>query len=203
MPGGKTDPERKCIVTGKVQDKTGMIRFVIGPDGTPVPDLEEKLPGRGIWVEADRKTIETALARGHFSKAAKRKIDGPADLADTVEGLLKKRCLNYLGLAFKTGLVVAGYEKVRAGLKAGQGALLVQASDGAADGRGKISGLGPDLDRIELFTSEELGQALGREQAVHVLLNSGSLTERLQKEAGKLSGFICRGDEPPAKQDRK
>lgn len=196
MQGEKKSPERKCIVTGKVRDKASLIRFVIGPDGNPVPDLEEKLPGRGIWIEAARETIETALKKGLFAKAARRKITGPANLADMVEGLLKKRCLNFLGLAHKSGLVVAGFEKVRAELKAGQGALLVEASDGAADGRNKITGLKPDMPVLSPFTAMELGQALGREQAVHVLLKSGSLTARLKTEAGKLSGFTSRTDEP-------
>ena len=47
-------PERRCIATGEVQPKQGMIRFVVGPDNQIVPDLLEKLPGRGIWASCDR-----------------------------------------------------------------------------------------------------------------------------------------------------
>ena len=43
-------PERKCIATGEVQPKYGLIRFVVGPDQMVVPDVLEKLPGRG-WVD--------------------------------------------------------------------------------------------------------------------------------------------------------
>ena len=32
-----------------------LIRFVVGPDGV-VPDLKRKLPGRGLWVTAERAT---------------------------------------------------------------------------------------------------------------------------------------------------
>ena len=38
-------PERKCIVTGDVQPKSGLIRFVIGPDGQVV-DVRHCRPGR-------------------------------------------------------------------------------------------------------------------------------------------------------------
>jgi predicted RNA-binding protein YlxR (DUF448 family) len=60
-PKDRSDgPERKCIATGEVQPKHGLIRFVIGPEGQIAPDLAEKLPGRGIWVAADRAALEKA-----------------------------------------------------------------------------------------------------------------------------------------------
>ena len=55
------EPERKCIVTGDVQPKAGLIRFVLGPDDTVVPDVLEKLPGRGMWVTADRAVLDLSL----------------------------------------------------------------------------------------------------------------------------------------------
>ena len=63
-------PERKCIVTGDVQPKSGLIRFVIGPDGQVVPDILGKLPGRGLYVTSDREVIEKAK-RGQFARAAR------------------------------------------------------------------------------------------------------------------------------------
>ena len=45
-------PERKCLATGEVQPKGGLVRFVMGPDGQVVPDVVGKLPGRGVWVSA-------------------------------------------------------------------------------------------------------------------------------------------------------
>ena len=53
-------PERKCIATGEVQPKFGLVRFVVGPDGQIVPDIMGKLPGRGIWVSAERAALEKA-----------------------------------------------------------------------------------------------------------------------------------------------
>ena len=53
-------PERKCIATGDVQPKFGLIRFVVGPDDQIVPDILGKLPGRGIYVSADRAALEKA-----------------------------------------------------------------------------------------------------------------------------------------------
>src|SRR5689334_17212106 len=95
--------ERRDIVTGEVRDEAGLIRFVAGPDGAVVPDLARKLPGRGLWVAADRASVETAAKKGLFARAAKAKVTAPADLADLVESLLKRRLLSALGLARRGG----------------------------------------------------------------------------------------------------
>ena len=71
----RDDPERKCVVTGEVQPKHGLLRFVIGPGDVVVADVAEKLPGRGIWVAADRATLEEAVRRNAFSRVfARRKV---------------------------------------------------------------------------------------------------------------------------------
>ena len=75
--GGRTKkgeaPERRCIATGETQPKSGLIRFVIGPEAQIVPDVLEKLPGRGIWVTSDRDALEKAVTKGLFSRGAKQK----------------------------------------------------------------------------------------------------------------------------------
>ncbi|MBW8302368.1 MAG: DUF448 domain-containing protein, partial [Brevundimonas sp.] len=48
------DRERRDLVTHQVMDESRLIRFVAAPDGTVAPDLARKLPGRGLWVAADR-----------------------------------------------------------------------------------------------------------------------------------------------------
>ena len=73
----RDEPERRCIVTGEVQPKAGLIRFVAGPDGQVVPDLAEKLPGRGIWVTADRAAIAKAPGPGSGRRTAWRTWSRP------------------------------------------------------------------------------------------------------------------------------
>ncbi len=60
---GRRARERTCIVTRVAQAPEAMIRFVRGPDGTVVPDLRGKLPGRGAWVSAKRETVATAVRK--------------------------------------------------------------------------------------------------------------------------------------------
>src|SRR5688572_17456412 len=129
---------RRCIVTRRALEKPAMIRFVIGPDGQVTPDLKERLPGRGLWVTATRAALDQAIVRHAFSKAAKQSVKAAPDVADRVVELARREVAELLGLARKSGQLVAGFEKVEAALRAGKVRVLVAASDGAEDGRGKL-----------------------------------------------------------------
>ena len=112
---------RRCIVSGALRPKEEMIRFVIGPDGDVVADLDGSLPGRGLWLSAERDMINTACARKVFARAAGAPLTAPPGMADRVEGLLARRCLDLVGLACRAGQAVAGFDRTRAWLRAGKG----------------------------------------------------------------------------------
>ena len=186
---GGASPLRKCIATGALRPKDEMLRFVVGPDGRLVPDLDGRLPGRGLWLSAERDMVNTACAKGLFAKAARRGVKVPAGLEEVLEGLMVRRCLDLIGLARRAGDVVQGFEKARARLQTGKGGVLLQASDGAAGGRKKIRALAPAEPLLDLFSARELGQALGRDRAVHVVMAKGRLADSLIREAGRLRSF--------------
>ena len=185
----KSIPMRKCIVLGNERSKNELIRFVVGPDGNVVPDLEAKLPGRGLWLSAQRDVVSTASAKNLFARAARSKVRVPEDLADRLEGLLVARCISLLGMARRSGRVVSGYEKVRAYLQDGKGGIILAARNGAIGGRRKVRNRAPDLmefDQLEMF---ELAQALGKETIVHAAVSQGPIADRLAIEFGRLGGF--------------
>lgn len=181
--------ERRCIVTGEARDKAELIRFVVGPDGVVVPDIEGKLPGRGLWVSADRQSLETAVKKGLFSRAAKKRVQVDEEIVALVESLLRKRCLNFLGLGRKSGAVLTGFEKVKASLESGKAALLVEAADGARDGKRKLAAHARGMPAIENFSCRELSLALGRENVIHAAVTNGRLAETLQNEVHRLLGI--------------
>jgi predicted RNA-binding protein YlxR (DUF448 family) len=197
MPPASDDRERRDIVSGEVMAEERLVRFVAGPDGSVVPDLARKLPGRGLWVEARREAVQSAAKRGAFSRAAKTKLTAAPDLADRVEGLMRTRLLAGLGLARRAGDLILGFEKVAASISSGRAALLIEAADGADDGRRKmlqvcrraqLAGLAsPRL--IGLFNSEELGLALGLGNVIHLSFLAGRGAERWTLDVERLSGF--------------
>ena len=174
-------------------DEARLIRFVAGPDGVVVPDLGRKLPGRGLWVAADRAALKAAATKGGFSRAAKTKLSAPADLADLVDRLLAKRVLDGLGLARRAGDLTSGFEKAAAAIASGKAAWMIEASDGAADGRRKLLQAAHRVaapPRLTgLFSTGELGLALGLGNVIHLVFLAGRGANRWTTEVERLSGF--------------
>lgn len=187
------DRDRKDLVTNQVMDESRLIRFVAAPDGSVAPDLARKLPGRGMWVAADRASVETAVKKNLFSRSAKAQLKPVADLADMVESLLVRRCLDLLGLARREGVLISGFEKAAAAIRAGKAAWIVEATDGSADGRSKILALAkhqnPAPKVCGAFTADEMSLALGLENAIHGVLLEGGRADRWTFEVERLAGF--------------
>jgi predicted RNA-binding protein YlxR (DUF448 family) len=174
-------------------DEARLVRFVKGPKGILTPDLGRKLPGRGVWVAAERSVIDRARKQGLFARALKKKVQVAEDLCDQIESLLVRRLLSSIGLARKAGDLVTGFEKVQSAIVANRAAFVIEALDGSADGRRKLS----DARRraasparlVGLFTSSDLGLALGAENVVHIAFLAGRGAERWSIEVDRLAGF--------------
>lgn len=180
--------ERKCIATGEVRPVPELVRFVVGPEAQVVPDILGKLPGRGIWVSADRAALEKAAGKKLFARAAKAPVQVPEGLVDEVERQIARRVIDLIALARKSGAAVAGYEKVKSWLQMEEAEVLIQAVDGSGRGKSKLST--PHYGRyIGWLTADELGQAFGRETVIHAALASGGLTRRVVEEAQRLRGI--------------
>ena len=201
-PGQDQCPLRRCIVTGDTQPPDGMVRFVVGPEGLLCPDLGRELPGRGIWVGCRRNLVDRAVKKRLFARAAKGPVTVPDDMADQVESVMVRRCLDLLGLGKRAGQLTLGFEKVRAILRKDFTAIAITAADGAENGRRKLLSGDPDRvnasghpDRyvVDLFTVAELSLVLGRENVVHAVLRKGGLTDRFLNESRQLRKFR---DEP-------
>jgi predicted RNA-binding protein YlxR (DUF448 family) len=180
-------PDRKCIATGEVQPKHGLVRFVVGPDAQVFPDILGKLPGRGMYVAADRDAIELAVKKKLFTRAAKMQVTVQDDLLDEVEKQLARRVVDLISLQRKGGRAVAGYEKVKSWLQNEEAQVLIQATDGSERGKTKLST--PHYGQyIGWLTADELGLAFGRQTVIHGALASGGLTLRVVEEAQRLKG---------------
>ena len=179
---------RRCIASGASRPRDALLRFVVGPGGALVPDLNESLPGRGLWISAERALLAKACERGLFARAARRPIVVAPDLIDEVERQLSARALDVLGLARRAGGLVMGFDKVQRALVEGRVAVLVEASDGARHGRARLGALARDIPVIAHFDGAMLSRSLGRENVVHAALAPGRLAERFLRESARLDG---------------
>ena len=181
-------PLRRCVVTRESKPKEGMVRFVLDPEGRVVPDLEGRLPGRGMWLSADAVVLERALKRGAFARAARRTVQVPPDLRARIEDGLQRRVRDLVGLARRSGQAVCGREAALEWLRAGRAGLLVQAADGSAAERARLAG-GREVPAVSPLPAAALGAVFGRDHAVHVAIARGRLADTIAAEAGRLSGF--------------
>ncbi len=182
-------PERRCIASGESGPTAMMIRFVVGPDAQVVPDVAGKLPGRGMWISADRAAIEKVVKKGLFSRAAKTRVKVADDLADQVEKLLRQRLTNNVAMARKAGIAICGLEKVKTALETGKAKLLLQASNGSERAKRELRPPNGEETRIQCLNSDELGLAFGRDNVIHAAIMPGGISKRVLLEANRLIGL--------------
>lgn len=193
--GPSAGPVRTCLATGESGAPERMIRFVVGPEGDVVPDLARRLPGRGMWVRAERAVLERAIGKNLFAKAARAAVKAPADLAERVEKLLLDRALADLGRARRAGRAVSGFVKVEQMMGRGRAGLLIVADEAAGDGLAKLRASGLPIER--LGDAGALGGVFGREQAVYVAIArddaGGEFIQRIAVGAARWRGYRLNG----------
>ena len=172
--------ERMCIVTRQVQDEDALIRFVRSPAAEAVPDLQRKLPGRGVWVSLNRERLREAVRKNLFSKGFAADTKARPDLPNLVGDLLRKTALSTFSLCKKAGQAVAGNSKVEEMVSKNRAQLILHAAEAAPDGRRKIDQLAaPDVKVINIFQVDELDLAFGRSNVIHAAVARGKLAEKL------------------------
>ena len=211
-PADKAAAERTCALTRQPLTPDEGLRFVVAPDGSIVPDVGRRLPGRGVWLSNSCSVVAEAARKGVFQRSLKRPVTVPEDLPDLVENLLVKRVIEALSLANKAGLVTTGFTKVEITVQRGTCAFLLHASDAAEDGVSKLdrkfaaiqasSEAGsaenslekPNTEQLrqlvwDCLSSAELSLAMGRSNVVHAALARGGAATRFSREAERLRRY--------------
>jgi predicted RNA-binding protein YlxR (DUF448 family) len=196
-------PERTCAATRTVKPVDAMIRYVVTPDGTVVPDLKRKLPGRGVWVTATRAALAQAVKRKAFAEGFRRSVQGDAALLQLTERLLEQAALDALAICGKASLAVAGFVKVETALNREPVVALLHAAGAGADGVRKLNAalqrrFGEEANRVRIiadFSSNQLDLALARPNVVHAALLTGPASDTFLARHARLTTFRAGGDE--------
>lgn len=188
----ESGPLRRCIVTRERGERERMLRFVVGPGQLLVPDLQAKLPGRGIWLSARRDVLETARSRSAFARAARAPVAVPPNLIQLVEDGLTRRVAELLGLARRAGQANFGFERAREWLLGNRAAIVIQAQDGSPDERARFLSGRRDVAVAAPLPASALGAVFGRDHVVHVVVAPGRLAEALRVETDRLAGVAGR-----------
>lgn len=179
------DGFKTCFVLRETKPKTDLLRFVAGPDGLVYFDVAEKLPGRGMWISADKDALEKAIAKKLFSKGLEVAVTIPDDLEQQVVSQLKSRVLSLMSLARRAGALVFGYESVKKALNGGLAVMAFEADDASERGKDKLFHF-ENLPIYTFFSREELGQVTGQAAAVHVGILKSKVAAEVRVAVHKL-----------------
>ena len=209
----KSEPERRCILSGETRSCGHLLRLAISPDGLVLPDPGAKAPGRGAWIGVDRPTLEAALAKSQLKGALARAFKGaaltiPDDLASLIEAALLRNLTDRLGLEMRSGNVVLGSQRIAEQARQGRVALLLHASDSSEDGRKKLDqawrvgcdqeGTGARGNLLPLDRAA-LSVALGRENVVHLGIIEAAAALRVEQALARLLNYL--GSQEPIEID--
>ena len=202
-------PERRCILSGEVLPRNGLIRLAISPDGDVLPDPLARAPGRGAWLGVTRTDLKAALEKGRLRGALNRAFKGtelnlPDKLPDLIESSLTRLLLDRLGLEMRAGKLILGSDRIAEQARSGRTALVLHASDASEDGRKKLDQawrVGRDAEgtgqrgTVLPLDRAALSVALGRDNVVHMALADENSAERVQSVLSRLLHFL-RADAP-------
>jgi predicted RNA-binding protein YlxR (DUF448 family) len=167
---------RLCAATREIRPVDQLLRFVRAPDGAVIPDIRARLPGRGVWVTANRIALRRAIDRQVFARQFRQPVRVGVELVEQTGDLLRQDALQMLALCNKAGAVTSGFAKVE-GMRPPILAL-IQAIEGSPAEKARLQGVcrgrGPrrgDPKVILAFASHELGLSIGREHVIHAAVS--------------------------------
>ena len=193
---GEDARHRLCAVTRERLPITDMIRFVVGPEEWIVPDIRNKLPGRGLWITASKSKVADAIRTKAFQRGLKRQLNVDAELPTLLESLLQKQAIDALSFANKAGGLILGFERLSEAIGAGKINWLVHACDAGTDGVAKleaklkaVAGQGNWLPGVVCFSNAQLSLALGRPNVVHAGIIDTPASRNFIEQTGRLQRY--------------
>ncbi|WP_326831338.1 DUF448 domain-containing protein [Bombella favorum] len=185
--GRRAPSQRRCLVSRMHDAPCHMIRFVVGPEGSIVADLAARLPGRGMWLKADRTVLEDGQLARIFSRAARQKVNVPEGLLESLKDGLAKRLLDGISLGRRAGEAVCGFQKCRERIVSGRVGVVICAAGASQDEVARLLSGQRELP-VVWVPRAVLAASFGREHAVYAVMAPGALAERLKAEYKRFAG---------------
>lgn len=159
--------ERTCCGTRATHPEGELLRWFLGPDSTPWPDVSRRAGGRGAWTLPTSAAVESAATRGGFARAFQCKVArvAPELLVERAAERVTKWWYNRMGLANRAGALAVGQASAREAFRDGRAALLIMAQDAGSAAQQKF-GAQAERKRVPLVVARSgasVGASLGRE----------------------------------------
>jgi uncharacterized protein len=188
-----------CVITRNICEKSLLLRFVTGPDGSLVEDVTGKLPGRGCHVFPSRDNLTKLLKRSGVRGAAVE-----VQLL-RIERVLLRRLLDGLKLARRAGDLRWGLRAVKdlvdstVRLGDNQASMLwLLAADSASNTREKFERqrrkmalvTKSDPEVFELLDRDSFGEVCGGNEVAVLIVHKDGMVRRVRADIVRLQSFL-------------
>ena len=193
---GKTEaPQRSCLGCRTGKDKSQLLRFVRTPEMEIMPDLDNRLPGRGAYTCVNKSCLAAAVERQQFKRSFKHDVTVmSADLlVEHVRQQLHARIIGLIGLANKAGLITGGGSMVSDALKGrNKPGLVIVATDVSVAIGGKIIHAAESHNVVHrtAATKDDFGAILGKAPRSAIAVASGGFVAQLVKAIDRYRNFL-------------
>ncbi len=193
--GNAEAPQRSCLGCRTSKDKSLLIRFVQTPDMEILPDLENRLPGRGAYTCIDKRCLAAAVEQRQFKRSFKHDVSVmPAEqLVEYVRQQLHGRIIGLIGLANKAGMITGGGSMVMDALKGKKiPGLVIVATDVSAPIGAKIiyAAAVHNVPHRTVVTKDDFGAILGKAPRSAIAVASGGFVAQLVKAIDRYKNFL-------------
>lgn len=187
-------PQRSCLGCRATRDKKELLRFVLAPDRTLVPDILAKLPGRGAYTCLNNACLGIAAQKKQFARAFGGDVvyNGADRLIVQVVTLLEERIGSYLALANKAGKVVSGSDMVMELLKKRKAGVVFLATDISPEIGAKVMALAEryEVPHVAIFDKDRIGAFLGKGLRSVAAIEQSGFIETVIREIAKYRNFF-------------
>ena len=166
------------------------IKISLSPDNELVPDLHNNLPGKSIWVPANKARINDILKEDDLETFLGAQRLSTKDLIFLIEKLLRNKILNSISLAKKAGYLAIGLDKIKTQLIGKKHCLIVVAK-GAKSLKNYSMFSSNDISCFEnILYQKDLERSTGKNNVKYVGILSKNFKKTIQVDLNKLKGFM-------------
>ena len=181
---------KKIFLNSSSINKDDFIKICLSPDNKLIPDLCDKLPGKSVWLPADKALIVDILReedlKTYFGIS---KIHSP-DLVSIVEMILRKKIMSSISMTKKSGVLAIGLDAIKTQLIQKRHCLIIVAR-GAKRLTDKSFFVSKNISVFEsLLEQKDLEKSTGKINVKYVGIFSKNFKKTIQVDLNKLKGFI-------------
>ena len=181
---------KKIFLNSSSINKDNLIKICLSPDNKLIPDLCDKLPGKSVWLPADKALIVNILRKEDLKKYFRVSKIYSTDLVSIIEMILRKKILSSISMTKKSGVLAIGLDAIKTQIVQKKHCLIIVAM-GAKSLTNKSFFASENVSIFEsLLERKDLEKSTGKINVKYVGIFSKNFKKTIQVDLNKLKGFI-------------